>query len=543
MTVIAPTSPSDDVAHSWWIPAARRQDGRGPRATSTRPGSRPPRPATYRGQCAELCGRNHANMTARVRVVPFDEYQAWFDREAADIKVARDEGAKQRAEINKQAVDDPDPVGSLPRPMAITSDTETTTARRSLARPQILGREARPEAKGLDVVDHHDRPQEDRDHVPVHGPRVLPAGRRRGAAAEDPARGAGQHVPEPREVQPDLHHARDDDDLPRRRAAVGGLRELPGAADDRRARRRLPAHQRLVVLDVPVRRDRALRVGLLPAARGRLVLLRAALVQGVLALRRPGRVDLHGPPHRPVVDARRRQLHRHDPQHARARHGLGPHPAVRVDDPDLRVPDRARAVLARRDGDDAAARPQLRHALLRPDAGRVGAAVAAPLLVLRPPRGLHPRAARVRRLLRGAAGVRPQADLRLQGDRGLDRRHRVPRHARVGAPHVRHADVDRRAGVLHALELPDRGADRREDLQLGGDAVARHDRVPRAAALLRGRHRHVPDGRDHRHLPRRLPGRLAADRHLLRRRALPLHGVRRRRLRGSSARSTTGSRR
>ena len=41
-------------------------------------------------------------MTARVRVVPFDEYQPWFDREAADIKIARDEGAKQRAEINKQ---------------------------------------------------------------------------------------------------------------------------------------------------------------------------------------------------------------------------------------------------------------------------------------------------------------------------------------------------------------------------------------------------------------------------------------------------------
>ncbi len=48
-------------------------------------------------------------MIARVRVVPFDEYQAWFDREAADIKAARDEGAKQRAEIrSKQAVDDPD---------------------------------------------------------------------------------------------------------------------------------------------------------------------------------------------------------------------------------------------------------------------------------------------------------------------------------------------------------------------------------------------------------------------------------------------------
>ena len=125
----------------------------------------------------------------------------------------------------------------------------------------------------------------------------------------------------------------------------------------------------------------------------------------------------------------------------------------------------------------------------------------------------------------------------------VDRRHRVPRPARVGAPHVRDADVDRRARVLHALELPDRGADRREDLQLGRDAVARHDRVPRRAALLRRRHRHVPDRRHHRHLPRRLPGRLAAHRHLLRRRPLPLHAVRRRRLRDGGARSTTGSRR
>jgi heme/copper-type cytochrome/quinol oxidase subunit 2 len=41
-------------------------------------------------------------MSARVRVVPFDEYQAWFDREAAGIKTAREEGAKQRAQINKQ---------------------------------------------------------------------------------------------------------------------------------------------------------------------------------------------------------------------------------------------------------------------------------------------------------------------------------------------------------------------------------------------------------------------------------------------------------
>ena len=92
---------SDDVAHSWWIP---RLGGK----MDAIPGYRnktwfkATEAGTFTGQCAELCGRNHANMTARVRAVPFDEYQAWFDQEAADIKAARAAGAKQRDELNKR---------------------------------------------------------------------------------------------------------------------------------------------------------------------------------------------------------------------------------------------------------------------------------------------------------------------------------------------------------------------------------------------------------------------------------------------------------
>jgi hypothetical protein len=37
-----------------------------------------------------------------VRAVPFDQYKAWYDRQAADIKAARDAGAKQRAGILQQ---------------------------------------------------------------------------------------------------------------------------------------------------------------------------------------------------------------------------------------------------------------------------------------------------------------------------------------------------------------------------------------------------------------------------------------------------------
>ena len=89
---------SDDVAHSWWIPALGGKMDAIPGYTN-KTWFRADEAGTYRGQCAELCGRNHANMTARVRAVPFDEYQAWFDRTAEDISTAREEAAKQRDEL------------------------------------------------------------------------------------------------------------------------------------------------------------------------------------------------------------------------------------------------------------------------------------------------------------------------------------------------------------------------------------------------------------------------------------------------------------
>ena len=80
----------------------------------------------------------------------------------------------------------------------------------------------------------------------------------------------------------------------------------------------------------------------------------------------------------------------------------------------------------------------------------------------------------------------------------VDGRHRVPRPARVGAPHVRDAEPDVVLVLLHAELVPDRDPDRREDLQLDRDAVARDDRVHDRAAVLRRLHRDVPDRRDHR---------------------------------------------
>jgi hypothetical protein len=54
-----------------------------------------------------------------------------------------------------------------------------------------------------------------------------------------------------------------------------------------------------------------------------------------------------------------------------------------------------------------------------------------------------------------------------------DRVHRVPVVHRLGAPHVHGRHAARGPAVLHAVDDVDRGADRREDLQLDHDHVAR----------------------------------------------------------------------
>jgi len=75
---------SSDVAHSWWIPEL------GPKADAI-PGHtndtwfRIDKAGEYRGECAELCGENHADMRARVIALPGDEFAAWQERQSADI--------------------------------------------------------------------------------------------------------------------------------------------------------------------------------------------------------------------------------------------------------------------------------------------------------------------------------------------------------------------------------------------------------------------------------------------------------------------------
>ena len=86
---------SNDVQHSWWIPALGGKMDALPGYTN-KTWFKVTEPGTWKGQCAELCGRNHANMYARVIALPYDEWKAWYDRQAADIKAAEEAAAEGR---------------------------------------------------------------------------------------------------------------------------------------------------------------------------------------------------------------------------------------------------------------------------------------------------------------------------------------------------------------------------------------------------------------------------------------------------------------
>jgi cytochrome c oxidase subunit 2 len=94
---------AQDVAHSWWIPALGGKFDAVPGHTNFT-WFKIPKPGIYKGQCAELCGRNHADMVASVHAVPPAEFEAWLKQKKADIAAADKLAQDRRAEIAKQHV-------------------------------------------------------------------------------------------------------------------------------------------------------------------------------------------------------------------------------------------------------------------------------------------------------------------------------------------------------------------------------------------------------------------------------------------------------
>jgi len=109
-TMIAPTGTTvtleivaQDVAHSWWIPKLGGKFDAVPGYTNYT-WFKIPRGMEghiFRGQCAELCGRNHANMVAFVKAVSPSDFEKFLAAKNRLIKAADAAAAVGRKKLDR----------------------------------------------------------------------------------------------------------------------------------------------------------------------------------------------------------------------------------------------------------------------------------------------------------------------------------------------------------------------------------------------------------------------------------------------------------
>ena len=71
---------SNDVLHAWWVPDLAVKKDAIP-GFINESWALIEKPGVYRGQCAELCGRDHAFMPIVVRAVAEDQYKQWVAKQ------------------------------------------------------------------------------------------------------------------------------------------------------------------------------------------------------------------------------------------------------------------------------------------------------------------------------------------------------------------------------------------------------------------------------------------------------------------------------
>jgi cytochrome c oxidase subunit 2 len=74
---------ADDVIHSWWVPDLGWKRDAIPGFVNEA-WTNIDKPGTYRGQCAELCGKDHGFMPIVVIALPKDEFEAWTQTQTVD---------------------------------------------------------------------------------------------------------------------------------------------------------------------------------------------------------------------------------------------------------------------------------------------------------------------------------------------------------------------------------------------------------------------------------------------------------------------------
>ena len=93
---------SSDVIHAWWIPSLGGKVDAVPGYTTYTWFKVPSPHHLYHGQCAQLCGRQHAFMTAQVRVVTPSQYVAWIHQQKQLIQEQNVQVGQLRQALEQQ---------------------------------------------------------------------------------------------------------------------------------------------------------------------------------------------------------------------------------------------------------------------------------------------------------------------------------------------------------------------------------------------------------------------------------------------------------
>jgi len=84
---------ANDVIHAWWVPALGVKKDAIP-GFINETWARVDEPGTYRGQCAELCGKDHGYMPIVVKAVSDDEFTKWVSSKKAEMVASAADAGK-----------------------------------------------------------------------------------------------------------------------------------------------------------------------------------------------------------------------------------------------------------------------------------------------------------------------------------------------------------------------------------------------------------------------------------------------------------------
>jgi cytochrome c oxidase subunit 2 len=118
---------ADDVIHAWWVPALGWKQDAIPGLVNEA-WAEIDKPGVYRGQCAELCGKDHGFMPIVVKAVSKPEFDTWLAAEKAKAAPAPAPAPEVAAPAASEAPASTEQTDAAPAAAAAAPQTEQAPA-------------------------------------------------------------------------------------------------------------------------------------------------------------------------------------------------------------------------------------------------------------------------------------------------------------------------------------------------------------------------------------------------------------------------------